>query len=65
MGRAKRGGYLIEWWMGDHLPKHIHIYKNGKEIAKVQIPELRVLSGRLNKRLKKILTELLKTKEIQ
>lgn len=64
MGREKRGGYLIEWWIGDHLPKHVHIYKDGREVAKVVVPGFRVLSGRLNKRLKKILMELIKEKKI-
>ncbi|MBF0492643.1 MAG: DUF4160 domain-containing protein [Deltaproteobacteria bacterium] len=60
MGRIRRGGYLIEWWIGDHLPKHVHVYKNGKEIAKIQVPELLVLSGTLNKKLEKILKEISK-----
>ena len=55
MGRLKRGGYLIEWWIGDHFPKHVHIYKDGREIAKVRVPEMLVLTGRINKRLRKIL----------
>lgn len=62
MGRIRRGGYLIEWWIGDHLPKHVHIYRDGREIAKVEIPGMRVLTGRLNKRLRKILRELLSEK---
>lgn len=59
MGRIKRGGYLIEWWMGDHWPKHVHVYQDGKEIAKVQVPEMIVLTGHVNKRLRKILKEIL------
>lgn len=58
MGREKRGGYLIEWWMGDHLPKHVHVYKKGKEVAKVQIPSFLVLKGAVSKKLQKILKEL-------
>ncbi len=60
MGREKRGGYLIEWWIGDHLPKHVHVYKNGKEMVKVELPGFTVLIGKLNKKLKKILMELIK-----
>ncbi|MEK7790661.1 MAG: DUF4160 domain-containing protein [Deltaproteobacteria bacterium] len=60
MGRVKRSGYLIEWWIGDHLPKHVHIYRDGRTIAKVQIPEMLVLRGSLNRRLKRILLELVK-----
>jgi len=64
VGRAKRGGYIIEWWLGDHSPKHVHIYKNGREIAKVEIPGLLVLTGRINKKLRKILRELIEEGEI-
>ena len=64
MGRFKRGGYLIEWWMGDHWPKHVHIYRDDEEIAKVQIPEMIVLTGHVNRRLRKILKELLKEKSV-
>jgi hypothetical protein len=58
MGRIKRGGYIIEWWIGDHRPKHVHIYRDRKEVAKVQIPEMILLTGKLNKKLLKILKEL-------
>lgn len=59
MGRLKRGGYLIEWWMGDHMPKHVHVYEKGREVAKIQVPELLVLSGSMGKHLRKILEEVL------
>jgi len=64
MGRIKRGNYLIEWWIGDHLPKHVHIYKDGFEVAKIQVPTMRLLSGRLNKQLRKILEALILEKKI-
>lgn len=64
MGRAKRGGYIIEWWMGDHWPKHVHIYKDGREVAKVEVPGLLVLKGKVSNRIKKILKELIDEGEI-
>ena len=64
MGREKREGYIIEWWMGDHAPKHVHVYKNGKEIAKVVVPDMRVLTGKLNRKLRKIIEELLREGKI-
>lgn len=64
MGRLRRSGYLIEWWIGDHDPKHVHIYKNGRLVAKVQVPSLLVLTGSLNKRLKKILRELIEENKL-
>ena len=26
MGKIRRGGYILEWYIGDHVPRHIHVY---------------------------------------
>lgn len=26
MGRVRRSGYIIEWFIGDHVPRHVHVY---------------------------------------
>ena len=26
MGRIRRSGYILEWYIGDHQPRHIHVY---------------------------------------
>lgn len=62
MSRIKRGGYIIERWMGDHPPKHVHVFMDGKEIAKVKIPSLGLLSGKMDRKLRKILMELIEEK---
>jgi hypothetical protein len=64
MGRVKRGGYIIEWWIGDHYPKHVHVYRDGRLIAKVQVPGIVVLTGKLNRKLLKIFKELVAEKRI-
>lgn len=64
MGRIKRGGYIIEWWMGDHEPKHVHVFKDGKVVGKIIVPGLRVLNGRMNKKLRKILEELIRERRL-
>ncbi|MFQ5963194.1 MAG: DUF4160 domain-containing protein [Candidatus Scalinduaceae bacterium] len=46
--------------MGDHLPKHIHVYKGGKEVVKIELPGFTVLKGKMSAKLKKILMELIK-----
>jgi len=28
MGRIRRGGYILEWYIGDHQPHHIHVYND-------------------------------------
>jgi hypothetical protein len=25
MGRVRRGGYIIKWFIGDHPPRHVHV----------------------------------------
>lgn len=58
MGRERRGGYLIEWWIGDHVPKHVHVYRDGRLIAKVEVPGMLVLTGKMSRRLRTILEDL-------
>lgn len=64
MGRARRGGYLIEWWIGDHLPKHVHVYRGGRFVAKIEIPGLLVLSGQMNRALRSTVEHLIKEKKL-
>jgi hypothetical protein len=26
MGKIRRGGYLFLWWIGDHAPRHVHVF---------------------------------------
>jgi hypothetical protein len=28
MGRVRRGGYIFIWWIGDHPPRHVHVYND-------------------------------------
>lgn len=58
MGRERRGGYLIEWWIGDHAPKHVHVYRGGRLVAKIEVPGMLVLTGKMSRRLRTILEAL-------
>ena len=64
MGRIRRGGYLIDWWIGDRTPKHVHVYRDGVPVAKVEIPGMLVLSGTMNRQLRRILEQLIEEKLI-
>ncbi len=38
MGRIRRGGYIFEWWIGDHPPRHIHVSdSNGEILGRVRL----------------------------
>jgi hypothetical protein len=28
MGKIRRAGYILEWFIGDHRPRHVHVYDN-------------------------------------
>lgn len=44
MGRIRRGGYIFEWWIGDHPPRHIHISDgNGNLLGRIEIETLKQL----------------------
>jgi hypothetical protein len=59
MGRVRRGGYLFDFWIGDHPPRHVHVLKDRKLIAKVELDEhFTVMEGSINRRVREILKEL-------
>lgn len=61
MGRIRRGGYIFEFWVGDHLPRHVHVVKDGKLIARVELNEaLTLMDGKINRRIHKIIKALVK-----
>jgi len=38
MGKIRRGGYVFEWWIGDHPPRHIHVSDGkGKLLGRVRL----------------------------
>ena len=39
MGKVRRGGYLFLWWIGDHAPRHVHVFDaKGKLLGRVTVP---------------------------
>lgn len=66
MGRIRRGGYIFEFWVGDHLPRHVHVLKNGKLLARVELDDsLTLMSGKINNRIRKIINKLKKEGELK
>ena len=44
MGKVRRGGYIFEWWIGDHPPRHLHVSdSNGELLGRVALDDLRPL----------------------
>lgn len=60
MGKIKRGNYFFITYIGDHAPKHVHVYKDGNEVLKWDLENNKEMKGKSNKRILKIINELLK-----
>jgi hypothetical protein len=41
MGRVRRSGYIIEWFIGDHAPRHVHVYDSkGRFLGRLNLETL-------------------------
>jgi hypothetical protein len=46
MGRVRRSGYILEWYIGDHEPRHIHVYNDKHRlIGRLDIDRLTGVEG--------------------
>lgn len=44
MGKIRRGGYIFEWWIGDHKPKHVHVSdSNGELLGRITLEDFNSL----------------------
>ncbi|MBL7662609.1 DUF4160 domain-containing protein [bacterium] len=59
MGKHRRGGYIFLTWIGDHRPRHVHIYKNNKLVAKWDLENGKVMKGKISKEIRSHLEALL------
>jgi hypothetical protein len=58
VGKIRRGGYVFFTWKGDHPPRHVHVYRDGRLIVKWDLEERGALRGESNARIRKLLAEL-------
>ena len=34
MGKIRRDNFVFVFWVGDHPPRHVHVYRDGRLIVK-------------------------------
>jgi hypothetical protein len=51
MGKVRRGGYVFLTWKGDHSPRHVHIYREGRMVVKWDLDHGRAMKGHASRRL--------------
>jgi hypothetical protein len=58
MSKIRRGGYIFVTWIGDHPPRHVHVYKDGKFVVKWDLENRVAMKGRATSRILKLIAEL-------
>jgi len=60
MGEISRYGYRIEWFIGDHGPRHVHVYDTkGRFLGRLDIETMQGIEDWIpSKKLVKLIAEL-------
>ncbi len=58
MGKVRRGNHVFLTWKGDHSPRHVHVYKDGKLILKWDLEDGKAMRGRPSERVLRLIREL-------
>jgi hypothetical protein len=58
MSKIRRGNYIFVTWIGDHPPRHVHVYKDGKLVVKWDLENGVAMRGQANSRILKLIAEL-------
>lgn len=58
MGKVRRENYVFLTWKGDHSPRHVHVYRDGKLVLKWNLDEHVPMKGKPTARLVRLIQEL-------
>ena len=58
MSKIRRGGYVFITWISDHLPRHVHVYRDGEFVVKWDLEERRAMRGEGSSRVIELIEEL-------
>jgi hypothetical protein len=58
MGKVRRGGYVFVTWKGDHSPRHVHVYQDGRFIVKWDLDNRVSMTGKATRRVLKLVEQL-------
>ncbi len=58
MSKIHRGNYIFVTWIGDHAPRHVHVYKDSKLVVKWDLENRVAMKGQANSRILKLIDEL-------
>jgi len=58
VGKVRRGGFLFITWKGDHSPRHVHVYRDGRLIVVWDLENWKPMKGVASRRVLEIIATL-------
>jgi hypothetical protein len=58
VGKYRRGGFIFITWKGDHPPRHVHVYRNGKLVVKWDLDNKKPMKGSATRQVLALVAEL-------
>ncbi len=58
MSRLRRGGFVFLAWKGDHGPRHVHVYRDGRFVVKWDLENDLAMAGKPTRRILNLIREL-------
>ena len=58
MPKIRRGGYVFLSWIGDHGPRHVDVYRDGRLVVKWDLDNHLAMKGQITARIPRLIEEL-------
>ena len=58
MSKIRRAGYVFITWIGDHPPRHVHVFRNGRLVLKWNLEHALPMEGQPSSALLELIREL-------
>ena len=58
MARVRRGGYIFLTCVGDHSPRHVHMYRDGQLVVKWDLENESAMEGEASRRILSLIEDL-------
>lgn len=64
MPKKRRGNFIFLSWIGDHSPKHVHVYKDKRLVVKWDLENWSAMEGKPTRRILKHIKDLIEEGEL-
>ena len=58
MSKIRRGGYVFLSWAGDHSPRHVHVYRDGRLVLKWDLDNQNPMAGHPSRKVLELIQQL-------